>query len=141
VAYLHRVLYGDTDQMQVVYYANYLRFFEGARNEWIRSHGVTYAEIERAGIALPVVETSARYLRPARYDDLLEIQTRVSATRVRIRFDYEVRRQGDPELLVEGHSVHASINRDGRPVRMPEWLVEKLSPHVQKGLRGPPSDQ
>src|SRR5438128_5701405 len=112
--------------MQIVYYANYLRFFEGARNEWIRSHGVTYVEIERAGVQLPVVETAVRFFRPARYNEVLEIETNVSAGRVRIRFDYQVRRQGGPELLVEGHTVHASIGREGRPVRMPEWLVHRL---------------
>jgi acyl-CoA thioester hydrolase len=137
VTYRHRVLYGDTDQMQIVYYANYLRFFEGARNEWLRTHGMTYVDIERAGIQLPVVDCAIRYLRPAKYDDLLEIEAKVSASRVRIRFDYEVRRQGSPEMLVEGHTVHASIGKEGRPVRMPEWLVEKLGPHVQKGLHSP----
>jgi acyl-CoA thioester hydrolase len=134
--YLHRVLYGDTDQMQVVYYASYLRFFEGARNEWIRNHGMTYAEIEASGVLLPVVEAAARYYRPARYDDLLEIRTDVSASRVRIRFDYEVRRHGEEPLLIAGHTVHASVNREGRPVRMPQWLHDKLGPHVGKGLRG-----
>jgi len=133
--YLHRVLYGDTDQMQVVYYASYLRFFEGARNEWIRAHAMTYAEIEAAGVMLPVVEAHVRYHRPARYDDLLEIATAVSASRVRIRFDYEVRKQGQPTVMITGYTVHASVGREGRPVRMPPWLVEKLGPHVTQGLR------
>jgi len=133
--YLHRVLYGDTDQMQVVYYASYLRFFEGARNEWIRGHGVSYAQIEAAGVYLPVVEVNARYYRPARYDDLLEIETEVSTTRVRIRFDYQVRRQGAPEVLTHGFTVHASVNREGRLVRMPDWLADKLEAHALKGLR------
>ena len=133
--YLHRVLYGDTDQMQVVYYASYLRFFEGARNEWIRQHDMTYAQIEASGIMLPVVEAHVRYQRPARYDDLLEIATTVSATRVRIRFDYEVRKQGDPEVMIAGWTVHASVSKDGgRPTRMPQWLVDKLGPHVTKGM-------
>jgi acyl-CoA thioester hydrolase len=132
--YLHRVLYGDTDQMQVVYYGAYLRFFEGARNEWIRSHGVTYVQIEEAGVFLPVVEAGAKYHRPARYDDLLEIVTEVSATRVRIRFDYRVRRQGETEPLTSGFTVHACVSRAGKPQRMPDWLVEKLQPHLVKGI-------
>jgi len=134
VAYLHRVLYGDTDQMQVVYYASYLRFFEGARNEWIRGHGLAYTEIEAAGVFLPVVEAFVRYHRPARYDDLLEIETDVSTTRVRLRFDYQVRRRGDDAVLTEGHTVHVSVDREGRLVRFPGWLTEKLAAHVRQGM-------
>lgn len=124
--YTHRVLYGDTDQMQVVYYASYLRFFEGARNEWIRGLGLTYAEIEGKGIFLPVMEAAIRYLRPARYDDLLEIPVKVEHTRVKIRFDYVVHRLGDPAVLALGHTVHACVGREGRPTRAPEWLLERL---------------
>ncbi len=128
--YRHRVLYGDTDQMGVVYYANYLRFFEGARNEWIRAHGITYVQIEESGIMLPVIETSLKYARPAKYDDLLEIATRVSASRVKLRFEYEVRRAGSEELLVSGHTVHACVAKDGRPTRFPPFLETNLRPHV-----------
>jgi len=124
--YRHRVLYGDTDQMGVVYYANYLRFFEGARGEWIRGLGMSYAEIEERGIFLPVLEVGVRYLKPARYDDLLEIPMVVNHTRVKIRFDYKVDRQGSPEVLLLGHTVHACVGREGRPTRAPDWLVKKM---------------
>jgi acyl-CoA thioester hydrolase len=130
--YRHRVLYGDTDQMQVVYYASYLRFFEGARNEWIRSLGLTYAQIEERGIYLPVLEVGVRYLKPARYDDLLEIPVRVSHTRVKVRFDYTVHRAGSPEVLLLGHTVHACVNREGRPTRAPDWMVDALAPMATK---------
>jgi acyl-CoA thioester hydrolase len=129
--YVHRVLYGDTDQMGVVYYANYLRFFEGARNEWIRAHGITYAEIEAAGLMLPVIEAQIRYRKPARYDDVIEIDTVVSATRVRLHFEYQVRRQGEADVLIEGFTTHASVSKSGRPTRFPQWLEERLRPHVQ----------
>ena len=132
--YLHRVLYGDTDQMQVVYYASYLRFFEGARNEWIRALGLTYAEIESRGIFLPVIEAQVRYLRPARYDDLLEVPVQVAHTRVKIRFDYVVHRQGEPAALALGHTVHACVNREGRPTRAPDWLLRALEPASRKSL-------
>src|ERR671933_1853959 len=95
-----RVIYGDTDQMGVVYYANYLRFFEGARGEWIRQLGLTYAQIEERGIYLPVLEVGVRYLKPARYDDVLEIHLRVSHTRVKVRFDYKVYREGGSDPLI-----------------------------------------
>src|SRR5438309_7914556 len=82
--YRQRVLYGDTDQMGVVYYGNYLRFFEAARGDWIRNLGLTYAQIEERGIFLPVLEVGVRYLKPARYDDVLEIPLVVSHTRVKV---------------------------------------------------------
>ena len=131
--YTHRVLYGDTDQMGVVYYANYLRFFEGARNEWIRALGLAYAEIEARGVMLPVLEAGVRYLRPARYDDVLEVHLDVSHTRVKVRFDYVVKRQaagapGTGEALCLGHTIHACVSREGRPTRAPEWLLQALEP-------------
>ena len=125
--YTHRVLYGDTDQMGVVYYANYLRFFEGARNDWIRSLGITYRQIEEHGIMLPVYEASCQYLKSARYDDLLEIPVVVTHTRVKIRFEYKVHRQGDDSVLALGHTVHVCVGMDsGKPTRAPPWLLEAL---------------
>ena len=124
--YRHRVLYGDTDQMGVVYYANYLRFFEGARNEWIRGLGITYGEIESRGILLPVYEASCQYLRSARYDDVLEIPLVVTWTRVKIRFEYKVHRQGSDEVMALGHTVHVCVGKDGKPTRAPEWLLQAM---------------
>ncbi len=124
--YTHRVLYGDTDQMGVVYYANYLRFFEGARNEWIRGMGIPYSDIEARGIMLPVYEASVQYLRSAKYDDVLEIPLVVTHTRVKIRFEYKVHRAGSDEVLALGHTVHVCVGRDGKPTRAPEWLLKAL---------------
>jgi acyl-CoA thioester hydrolase len=124
--YRHRVLYGDTDQMGVVYYATYLRFFEGARNEWIRGLGITYRQIEERGLMLPVYEAGINYLRPARYDDLLEIPVQVTHTRVKIRFEYKVRAVGSDGVLAVGHTVHVVVGKDGKPTRAPEWLVNAL---------------
>jgi acyl-CoA thioester hydrolase len=124
--YRHRVLYGDTDQMGVVYYANYLRFFEGARNEWIRALGIPYGEIEARGIMLPVYEASVQYLRPAKYDDLLDIHLIVTHTRVKIRFEYKVHRSLSDEVLALGHTVHVCVGKDGKPTRAPDWLLQAL---------------
>ena len=135
--YRHRVLYGDTDQMGVVYYATYLRFFEGARGEWIRDLGLTYAQIEERGIYLPVLEVGVRYLKPARYDDVLEIHLRVSHTRVKVRFEYKVYRLGSTEVLILGHTVHACINKDGRPTRAPDWLVLAMKGAATSGATLP----
>lgn len=125
-AYTHRVLYGDCDPMQIVYYANYLRFFEGARNHWTHERGYPYVEIEKSGFKLPVIEAHVGYRAPARYDDVVEVPVKMSRHRARIRFDYEVRRVGEPLLLAEGWTIHVLVDAGQRPVRPPAWLMEKL---------------
>jgi acyl-CoA thioester hydrolase len=122
-----RVIYGDTDQMGVVYHANYFRYFELARCEYIRDRGRSYREIERDGARLPVVEAHAHYHSPARYDDVLVIRTRVQQLRrASLTFGYEVRRDGEPQVLCTGHTVHACLNAEGRPIRFPPALVDLL---------------
>ncbi|MSP16674.1 MAG: acyl-CoA thioesterase [Myxococcales bacterium] len=132
-----RVIYGDTDQMGVVYYANYLRWFEAARGGFLRDRGASYGEIEAEGYALPVVEAHARYLRPARYDDLVDITPRVTKVRgASLRFEYRVARMtqgggvavpsGGEELLATGFTVHACLDRRGRPTRLPPLLLRLL---------------
>lgn len=125
---IHRVLYGDTDQMGVVYYANYLRFAELGRNEFIRARGMPYREIEQKfRIHLPVVEAQLKYAQPARYDDLLRIETEVTdVKRVSLKFVYRIVRAADEALLVSGHTVHACITFEGKPTRLPEEVVALL---------------
>jgi acyl-CoA thioester hydrolase len=119
--YEYRVIFGDTDQMGVVYYANYLRIFEGARAEYWRSLGRSYKDLEAARIAMPVVEAHCRYRRPAMYEDLLAVETAVTEMRgASMRFEYVVRRGG--EKLAEGFTRHAMIGPDGAPVRIPEFI-------------------
>jgi acyl-CoA thioester hydrolase len=122
-----RVIYGDTDQMGVVYYANYLRFFEAGRNEFIRAKGLTYRVFEaEEKLALPVVEAHVAYRTPARYDDLLLVETALAEVRrASARFQYRVVR--GEEVIATGHTVHACIGLDGRPQRMPRALLERLS--------------
>jgi acyl-CoA thioester hydrolase len=121
-----RVIYGDTDQMGFVYYANYLRFFESGRNEYLRAKGVPYRGIEEElGIRLPVVEAGIQYKQPARYDDLLVVETTLAQLRrASARFEYVVRR--GTEALVTGHTVHACIDFDGAIQRLPEPLRARL---------------
>ena len=122
-----RVIYGDTDQMGVVYYANYLRFFEAGRNEYIRAQGLRYRDFEeRFGLRLPVAEASVSYRSPARYDDVVAVETSIAALRrASARFEYRIVR-GD-ELLATGHTVHACVDLDGRIRRLPQELVERLA--------------
>lgn len=122
-----RVIYGDTDQMGVVYYANYLRYFEFARSEFFRAQGGSYTQMEKEGALLPVVEAHCNYKASARYEDLLLIRCRVSELkRVTVTFSYEVIREADGLLLSTGHTVHACVGRDGRPVRIPEAVAARL---------------
>jgi acyl-CoA thioester hydrolase len=115
-----RVRYAETDQMGVVYYANYLVWFEVGRTELLRSLGWSYREMEHEGIGLPVIEASCLYHRPARYDDELEIRTKGTLlSAVRMQFDYEILRNPGIELIVSGRTLHAAVNGDGRPSRLP----------------------
>lgn len=121
-----RVRYAETDQMGVVYYANYLVWFEVGRTEWLRASGWTYREMEKDGVSLPVIEAHAEYRRPARYDDEIRIETRMQiVTPVRVRFDYEVWRDGDDSPLAIGHTVHAALDVNGRPCRLPARVREQ----------------
>ena len=123
-----RVRYGDTDQMGWAYHATHLRWFEIGRAEMLRSLGMSYRELEeRAGVLLPVREAHCRYLRGARYDDLLAIETGVAQrSRAGVRFAYRVRLAADGELLATGTTEHFFMDREGRPVRPPAELVALL---------------
>jgi acyl-CoA thioester hydrolase len=121
-----RVIYGDTDQMGVVYYANYLRFFEAGRTEFLRAKGARYRDVEsQHRLLLPVTEAHVDYRASARYDDLLTVETSLGLLkRVTLRFDYRVLRDG--ALLASGHTVHACLDPDGRIQRMPEELARLM---------------
>jgi acyl-CoA thioester hydrolase len=123
-----RVIYGDTDQMGVVYYANYLRYFEAGRNEFLRAHGLIYRDFEsRHRIFLPVVDAQVSYKAPARYDDLLALHTGLARIgRASVRFHYQVFR--DDTVIATGHTVHACVNLGG--------VIEPLPAEVRSLLAG-----
>jgi len=123
-----RVIYGDTDQMGVVYHANYFRYFELSRIEYLHSRGGSYRELERDGLMLPIVEATAAYKSPARYEDVLLIRPQVSEVkRVSLTFTYEVFREGGSDTpLCTGRTVHACVNREGKPSRLPDAIVRLL---------------
>jgi len=123
-----RVRYAETDGMGVVYYGNYLTWFEVGRTDLLRQLGESYREIEEnERIHLPVVEAHCRYHKPARYDDLVDIVTRASRpSRARVQFDYELSRAEDGVLLASGTTLHVAVGRDGRPCRLPRKLTELL---------------
>jgi acyl-CoA thioester hydrolase len=120
-----RVIFGDTDQMGVVYYGNYMRFFESARADYWRSLGKSYKDLVDWGVALPVVEAHCNYKRPAHYEDLLTVDVHVSEIRAAsLRFSYRVLR-GDT-LLAEGGTRHAVVGTDGRPRALPQQLRDAI---------------
>ena len=121
----YRVIYGDTDKMGVVYYANYLRWFELGRSELLREMGTPYAAIEERGMHFPVAEVSCRYFRAARYDDLILIETQLtSVSRASLNFTYQIRREADATLLASGSTKHACIDNQGRILRIAVDLVK-----------------
>lgn len=122
-----RVRYADTDRMGFAYHAHDLRWFEIGRAEMLRSLGTSYRSLEESGTSLPVVEAHCRYLRAARYDDLLTVETGVlELRRASVRFGYRVIRESDGELLTLGYTEHCFLDRGGRPGRPSAELAELL---------------
>lgn len=122
-----RVRYAETDQMGVVYHANYLVWCDMGRTDFIRHCGVSYADMERGGILLAVSELSARYHAAARYDDLIRVRTTLGHVRSRmISFDYLISNATTGKRLVSANTVLISLDRGGRPVALPPELRQLL---------------
>ncbi|MBL3540733.1 thioesterase family protein [Aminivibrio sp.] len=116
--YTLRVRYGDTDQMGVAYYANYLYWFEVGRTEFCRAHGKSYADWEGEGIFLPVVESHCRYKHPARYEDEITIFTKIGEVKASsVIFECRIERVSDGKPLASGWTRHAFVDRSGRLLR------------------------
>jgi len=120
------VRYAETDMMGIVYHANFLPWFEIGRTTLLKEQGLPYRELETQGYRLPVLEISAKYHRPAVYDDTLTIVTTLKEKPLlRIRLTYEVRR--GHELLATGESSHAFVDLHGKPVRPPASFVARMN--------------
>jgi len=115
-----RVRYSETDQMGVVYHAEYLVWCEVGRTDFIRALGLPYAELERRGTALAVAEATIRYHAPARYDDLIRVETRLTDVRSRaITFDYLIRNSDTGSRLATVQTTLVSLDPSGKPVPLP----------------------
>ncbi len=126
-----RILYGDTDAGGVVYNANYLRFFEMGRTEFMRNLASPYKELEEQGFIVPVVESYLRYKAPARYDDLITIKTCLAGlTPLTLRFHCHIVHSETNRLLVKGFTGHASINHSGKLAKLPADIMAGLQPLV-----------
>lgn len=128
-----RVRYADTDQMAFVYYGNYARYFEIGRVEALRSLGISYRRLEEEGVMMPVLENFSKYLRPAFYDDLLEIKVVIKEMPgVRIRFDYEIYRESG-ELIHTGYTLLAFVSVASRKITSPpESIMQTLRTFFEK---------
>ena len=118
-----RVRYAETDQMGVVYHANYFVWFEVGRCDLLRALGLSYRDIEKDGVSLPVISASCKYQRPIHYDDHITVVTRGTiVSPVRLEFEYNITRGDDHNLLAVGRTAHAAVNSDGHPIRLPNRL-------------------
>ena len=122
-----RVRYGETDQMGVVYHGNYVPYFEIGRVEWLRNKGVSYKSLEETGIALPIVSMHLNYKKPARYDDVLTVHTKLKKyAGVKIEFDCEIRNENQ-ELLTTAHFILVFIDiKNGKPIEPPKYILDIL---------------
>ena len=122
-----RVEYHHTDQMGIVHHSNYVKFFEVARTEWLRAMGLTYAEMERRGVMMPIVEVNVKYRQPAYYDELIAVTASVEELPMaRMVFKYEIRGE-DGRDIASGSTTLGFIDKQTRrPQRAPQWLMEVL---------------
>lgn len=122
-----RVEYHHTDQMGIVHHSNYIKFFEAARTEWLRAAGMTYAEMERRGVMMPIVDVHVKYCQPAYYDEVLSVSVFVDELPMaRMIFRYEIRGE-DGRDVASGTTTLGFIDSvTRRPQRAPEWLMEVL---------------
>ena len=122
-----RVEYHHTDQMGIVHHSNYVKFFEVARTEWLRAMGVTYAEMERRGVMMPIVDVAVKYRNPALYDELISVTAFVDAMPMaRMTFRYEVRGEDGRDIASGSTTLGFIDSQTRRPVRAPQWLLEVI---------------
>lgn len=127
--YRHFVSYGETDAMGVLYYAEYLHLFERARSLLMRERGMSYNEVERRGVLLPIREATCRYRAPSRYDDEILVRVGISEwRRASMVFVYEMYDADRSKLLATGATEHACVGREGKPFGVPEWLKALFVP-------------
>lgn len=127
ICYPHRVSYGETDAMGYLYYAEYLHIFEIGRTEFLRSLGISYAEIESRGIRLPVCHATCHYHYPAHYDDLLNVHVKISEVKkVSLTFSYSIINESSNKLLADGSTKLACTNTNGQLMKAPNWFINIL---------------
>ena len=124
----HRVIYADTDAGGVVYYANYFKWFESGRRELFRSLKINYAALHNKGIITPVVQAHCNYFHPARYDDVVLVETKISEIKEKsVKFENKIYRKNDKKLLAEGYTINVFVDwKKMKSVKIPEDARKKL---------------
>ncbi len=129
-----RVIYADTDAMGVVYHTNYIKWFEVGRNEFMRQLGVPYTELGKLGLNLPLIKVSCDYLKFTTYDQILTIETKFDyIKRASIRFNSRIWDENKENVIVEGYTIHACTNNEGKIRRIPKLLLELINKYNIKG--------
>lgn len=124
----HRVIYGDTDAGQVVYYANYLRWFESGRREVLRNLKIDYIILNKRNIITPVVEAHCNYFHPARYDDIIVVETRISEVKEKsVKFEHKIYRKKDKKLLATGYTINVFVDKKKmKSMKIPADIKRKI---------------
>jgi len=130
-----RVIYADTDAMGIVYHTNYIRWFEIGRNELMRQLGVAYTEMVKLGLNLPLTRVNCHYLLSAKYDQLVTVETKIDyIKRASIKFNSQIWDEEGKKLLVEGYTIHACTNMEGKIRRIPQLLLDLINKfNINKG--------
>ena len=122
-----RAIYADTDAMGIVYHTNYIRWFEIGRIELLRKMGITYSEVEKDGFYLPVTRVYCHYHLPAHCDEIVLVEARITyLKRASIKFTYLIWDESRENLLTEGYTIHACTDRDGKIIRIPSVITDKI---------------
>ncbi len=122
-----RVIYADTDAMGIVYHTNYIRWFETGRTEFFRNIGIAYRDVESGGFNLPLTQAYCHYHLPARYDDLVLLETDIDfIKRASIKFVHKIWDEAHKNLLAEGYTVHACTDSSGKVIRIPAMITDRL---------------
>lgn len=125
------MIYADTDAMGIVYHTNYIRWFEIGRTELFRGLGIAYRDVESEGYSFPLTQAYCHYHLPARYDDLLFLETDIDfVKRASIKFVYKIWDEDHSSLLTEGYTVHACMDRKGKVIRLPALITDKLGIYI-----------
>lgn len=124
----HRVIYADTDAGQVVYYANYFRWFESGRREVMRSLKIDYIDLNKKNIITPVVEAHCNYFHPARYDDIVVVETKIAGIKEKsIKFENKIFRKKDGKLLAEGYTINVFVDKKKmKSIKIPDDIRKKI---------------
>lgn len=126
------VRYCETDQMGVAWHGNYIQWYEVGRTDWLREQGTTYLSLEQSGLLLPVLRIDCHYMKASRYDDVLDVETRLAEYNgLRLVFSYTVRRSGEAVILAQGESEHVFSRPNLRPLRL-----QKSAPALHRLLAG-----